>query len=125
MKEILCRDCNDNVLIVIGLIQKIIEEVKVEEWKITEFEADPVELGDWSGVGTFENDHISEVYIFSQRLSDEHTIILNTKELVSLLKDARSVYYAEISFICMDQINRISIFDGDIIKVSGYIEEIL
>lgn len=63
MKEILCRDCNDNVLIVIGLIQKIIEEVKVEEWKITEFEADPVELGDWSGVGAFENDHISEVYI--------------------------------------------------------------
>lgn len=65
------------------------------------------------------------MYIFSQRLSDEHTIILNTKELVFLLKDVRSVYYAEISFICMDQINRISIFDGDIIKVSGYIEEIL
>ena len=125
MKQILCGDCNNNILIVTSLIKKIIKEVKVEEWEITEFEATPVDLGDWSGIGASENEHISGLYIFSQRLHDERIIILNTKEFISLLKDIRSIYYAEISFAFMNQINTISIFDGDIIEITGYIEKIL
>ncbi len=117
-----CDDCNDNVLTIIELIKKIEKVSEVWEWKITQFDAIPIDKGDFSGTGVTLDSPRQRLYEFSQKLLHNHVMVLTHLEFISLLENIRCIYDAKISFCVSGFNNTITIFDGDIIEVSGFIE---
>ena len=123
--RIFCDDCNCNIITIMELIKKIEISSNISEWVITKFEAVPIYTVDYSGVGYTLESPSQKLYEFSQRLLDNHEIVLTNLEFMSLLENIRSIYDADISFNVSGHTNKISIFDGDIIEISGFIETII
>ena len=85
MKEIIYEDCNNNIQFIKEMFLKIGLMVKEElMWNISNFDSVPVNSEDYSGVGRTVNDSRQRVYLFQQRILNEHTVIIGHKELLNL-----------------------------------------
>ncbi len=126
MKEIVYEDCNNNIQFIKEIFYKIGLMVKNElMWNISNFDSVPVDSEDYSGVGGTVNNSRQRVYVFQQRILNEHTVVIEHKELMNLFDDIRTIYEGVFVAIIDGHQSKISIFDGDIISIQGDIEEIL
>ena len=126
MKEIMYEDCNNNIQFVKEMFFKIALMVKNElMWSVSNFESIPVDSEDYSGVGGNVNNSRQRVYLFQQRILNEHTVVIGHKELMNLFDDIRTIYEGTFVVVIDGHQSKISIFDGDIISIQGDIEEFL
>lgn len=126
MKEIIYEDCNNNIRFVKEMFLKIGLMVKEElMWNISNFDSVPVNSEDYSGVGGTVNDSRQRVYLFQQRILNEHTVVIGHKELINLFGDIRTIYEGVFVATIDGHQSKISIFDGDIISIQGNIEDFL
>ena len=123
--QLICDDCNDNILTFKELIKKINDVANVNEWRIEEFEAIPVNSDDWSGIGVVSDSSSQKLYEFNQRLLDNHLVILRHSEFLTFLENIRSIFYTKIYFFVSNQKCVITVLDGDIIEIYGFIETLL
>ena len=76
MKEIIYEDCNNNIQFIKEMFLKIGLMVKEElMWNISNFDSVPEHSEDYSGVGRTVNDSRQRVYLFQQRILNEHTVV--------------------------------------------------
>lgn len=126
MKEIMYEDCNNNIQFVKEMFFKIALMVKNElMWSVSNFDSIPVDSEDYSGVGGNVNNSRQRVYLFQQRILNEHTVVIEHKELMNLFDDIRTIYEGTFVVVIDGHQSKISIFDGDIISIQGDIEEFL
>ena len=126
MKEIMYEDCNNNIQFIKDIFQKIALMVENElMWSISDLDVMPVNSEDYSGVGEPVNNRRQRVYLFQQRILDEHTVVIGHKELMNLFDDMRTIYEGVFVTVIDGHQSKISIFDGDIISIQGDIEEFL
>ena len=126
MKEIIYEDCNNNIEFVKEMFLKVGLMVKSElMWNISNLDAIPVDSEDYSGVGGTVNNSRQRVYLFQQRILNEHTVVIGHKELMNLFNDIRTIYEGVFVAVIDGHQSRISIFDGDIISIQGDIENFL
>lgn len=126
MKEIIYEDCNNNIQFIKEIFLKIGLMVKEElMWNISNFDSVPVNSEDYSGVGGTVNDSRQRVYLFQQRILNEHTVVIGHKELINLFGDIRTIYEGVFVATIDGYQSKISIFDGDIISIQGNIENFL
>lgn len=126
MKEIIYEDCNNNIQFIKEMFLKIGVMVKEElMWNISNFDSVPVNSEDYSGIGGTVNDSRQRVYLFQQRILNEHTVVIGHKELINLFGDIRTIYEAVFVATVDGYQSQISIFDGDIINIQGNIEDFL
>lgn len=125
MKQIMYKDCNNNIQFVKDMFCKIRLMVKNELiWSVSNLELIPVDIGDYSGVGGTDNGR-QRVYLFQQKILNEHTIVIGHDELMNLFDDIRTVYEGLFVVVINGHESKISIFDGDIIKIEGDIENFI
>ena len=126
MKEIIYEDCNNNIKFIKEMFLKIGLMVKKElMWNISNFDSVPVDLKYYSGVGGAVNNSRQRVYLFQQRILNEHTVVIGQKELLDLFDDMRTIYEGVFVAVIDGHQSEISIFDGDIISIQGDIEKFL
>ena len=126
MKEIIYEDCNNNIKFLKKIFLKVGFMVKKElMWNISSFDSIPVDSEDYSGVGGTVNNSRQRVYLFQQRILNEHTVVIGHKELMNLFNDIRTIYEGVFVAVIDGHQIKISIFDGDIISIQGDIEKIL
>ena len=94
-------------------------------WSVSNLDLIPADIEDYSGIGGTIDDSRQRVYLFQQRILNEHTIVIGHDELMNLFDDIRTIYEGLFVVIINDQLSKISIFDGDIIKIQGDIENFL
>ena len=126
MKEIAYEDCNNNIQFVKELFLKIGLMVNNKlMWNISNFDSIPVDSEDYSGVGGTVNNGRQRVYLFQQRILNEHTVVIGHKELMNLFNNIRTIYEGIFVTEIDGHQSKVSIFDGDIISIHGDIEEYL
>ena len=126
MKEIIYEDCNNNIQFIKEMFLKIGLMVKEElMWNISNFDSVPVNSEDYSGIGGTVNDSRQRVYLFQQRILNEHAVVIGHKELINLFGDIRTIYEGVFVATVDGYQSQISIFDGDIISIQGNIEDFL
>lgn len=126
MKEIMYEDYNNNIQFVKDIFQKIALMVENElMWSISDLDVMPVNSEDYSGVGGPVNNSRQRVYLFQQRILNEHTVVIGHKELMNLFDDMRTIYDGVFVTVIDGHQSKITIFDGDIISIQGDIEEFL
>ncbi len=123
MKQIMYEDCNNNIQFIKDMFRKISSKVKNELiWSVSNLDLIPVDAEDYSGVGGTVNNSRQRVYLFQQRILSEHTIVIGHNELINLFDDIRTIYEGVFVVVINGQQSKISIFDGDIIRIQGDIE---
>lgn len=126
MKEIMYEDYNNNIQFIKDFFQKIALMVENElMWSISDLDVMPVNSEDYSGVGGPINNIRQRVYLFQQRILDEHTVVIGHKELMNLFDDMRTIYDGVFVTVIDGHQSKITVFDGDIISIQGDIEEFL
>ncbi len=126
MKEIIYEDCNNNIEFVKEMFLKVGLMVKNElMWNISNFDSISVDSEDYSGVGGTVNNSRQRVYLFQQKILNEHTVVIGHKELMNLFNDIKTIYEGVFVVVIDGHQSKISIFDGDIISIQGDIEEFL
>lgn len=125
MEEIF-EDCNNNIQFVKEMFRKIGLMVKNElMWNVSSLDLAPVDSEDYSGVGGIVNNSRQRIYLFQQRLLNEHTVVIGHDELMNLFDDIRTIYEGVFVVVINGHQSKISIFDGDIVKIQGEIEDFL
>ena len=121
MKQILYEDNNNNAKYLMNILAQVQQQVEtVIFWELSCFDFVIVDIGDFfNGIMPLE---IEEVYNFGQKIEREHVIIVEHNYLVKILKNIRTVYYANIKTVIGNDVFSIKIFDGDIIEIRGDIE---
>ena len=121
MKQILYDDNNNNASYLINILVQVQQQVEtVISWELSEFDFIIVDVGDFlNGIMTPE---IEEVYNFGKKIEREHVIVVEHNYLLKILKNIRTVYYANMKTIIGNNVFSIKIFDGDIIEIRGNIE---
>ena len=121
MKQILYDDNNNNASYLINILVQVQQQVEtVISWELSEFDFIIVDVGDFfNGIMPPE---IEEVYNFGKKIEREHVIVVEHNYLLKILKNIRTVYYANMKTIIGNNVFSIKIFDGDIIEISGNIE---
>ncbi|WP_335979301.1 hypothetical protein [Fusobacterium polymorphum] len=122
MKQILYEDNNNNnakyLMNILAQVQQQVETVIF--WELLCFDFVIVDIGDFfNGIISPE---IEEVYNFGKKIEREHVIMVEHNYLIKVLKNIRTVYYANIKTVIRNDIFSIKIFDGDIIEIRGNIE---
>lgn len=126
MKQIMYEDCNNNIQFVKDMFRKISSMVKNELiWSVSNLDSIPVDIEDYSGIGGTVNNSRQRVYLFQQRVLNEHTIVIGHDELMNLFNDIRTIYEGIFVVVINGHQSKISIFDGDIIKIQGDIENFI
>lgn len=126
MKEIMYEDCNNNIQFVKEIFCKIRLRVNNElMWSVSNLDLAPVDAEDYSGVGGNVSNSRQRVYLFQQRILNEHTVVIGHNELMILFDDMRTIYEGVFVAVIDGHESKISIFDGDIISIQGNIEEFL
>ena len=126
MKEIIYENCNNNIKFLKKMFLKVGFMIKNElMWNISNFDSIPIDSEDYSGVGRTVNNSRQRVYLFQQRILNEHTVVIGHKELMNLFNDIRTIYEGVFVAVIDGHQIKISIFDGDIISIQGDIEKIL
>ena len=120
MKQILYDD-NNNASYLINILVQVQQQVEtVISWELSEFDFIIVDIGDFfNGIMPPE---IEEVYNFGKKIEREHVIVVEHNYLLKILKNIRTVYYANMKTIIGNNVFSIKIFDGDIIEIRGNIE---
>ena len=120
MKQILYDD-NNNASYLINILVQVQQQVEtVISWELSEFDFIIVDVGDFfNGIMPPE---IEEVYNFGKKIEREHVIVVEHNYLLKMLKNIRTVYYANMKTIIGNNVFSIKIFDGDIIEIRGNIE---
>ena len=121
MKQILYDDKNNNASYLINILVQVQQQVEtVISWELSEFDFIIVDVGDFfNGIMPPE---IEEVYNFGKKIEREHVIVVEHNYLLKILKNIRTVYYANMKTIIGNNVFSIKIFDGDIIEIRGNIE---
>ena len=121
MKQILYEDNNNNAKYLMSILAQVQQQVEtVIFWKLSCFDFVIVDIGDFfNGIISPE---IEEVYNFGEKIEREHVIMVEHNYLIKVLKNIRTVYYANIKTVIRNDIFSIKIFDGDIIEIRGNIE---
>ena len=121
MKEVLYKDNNNNANYLINILIQVQQQVEtVIFWKLLYFDFVIVDVGDFfNGIMPPE---IEEVYNFEKKIEREHVIVVEHNYLLKILKNIRTVYYANMKTIIGNNVFSIKIFDGDIIEIRGNIE---
>ena len=120
MKQILYEN-NNNASYLINILLQVQQQVEtVISWELSEFDFIIVDVGDFfNGIMPPE---IEEVYNFGKKIEREHVIVVEHNYLLKILKNIRTVYYANMKTIIGNNEFSIKIFDGDIIEIRGNIE---
>ena len=120
MKQILYEN-NNNASYLINILLQVQQQVEtVISWELSEFDFIIVDIGDFfNGIMPPE---IEEVYNFGKKIEREHVIVVEHNYLLKILKNIRTVYYANMKTIIGNNMFSIKIFDGDIIEIRGNIE---
>ena len=121
MKQILYEDNNNNAKYLMNILTQVQQQVEtVIFWELSCFDFVIVDVGDFfNGIMPPE---IEEVYNFWKKIEREHVIIVEHNYLIKMLKNIRTVYYANMKTIIGNDVFSIKIFDGDIIEIRGNIE---
>ncbi len=121
MKQILYDDNNNNASYLINILVQVQQQVEtVISWELSEFDFIIVDVGDFfNGIMPPE---IEELYNFEKKIEREHVIVVEHNYLLKILKNIRTVYYANMKTIIGNNMFSIKIFDGDIIEIRGNIE---
>ena len=121
MKQILYEDNNNNAKYLMSILAQVQQQVEtVIFWELSCFDFVIVDIGDFfNGIISPE---IEEVYNFEEKIEREHVIMVEHNYLIKVLKNIRTVYYANIKTVIRNDIFSIKIFDGDIIEIRGNIE---
>ncbi len=121
MKQILYDDNNNNASYLINILVQVQQQIEtVISWELSEFDFIIVDVGDFlNGIMTPE---IEEVYNFGKKIEREHVIVVEHNYLLKILKNIRTVYYANMKTTIGNNVFSIKIFDGDIIEIRGNIE---
>ena len=121
MKQILYDDNNNNASYLINILVQVQQQIEtVISWELSEFDFIIVDVGDFfNGIMPPE---IEEVYNFGKKIEREHVIVVEHNYLLKILKNIRTVYYANMKTIIGNNVFSIKIFDGDIIEIRGNIE---
>ena len=121
MKQILYDDNNNNASYLINILVQVQQQVEtVISWELSEFDFIIVDVGDFfNGIMPPE---IEEVYNFGKKIEREHVIVVEHNYLLIILKNIRTVYYANMKTTIGNNMFSIKIFDGDIIEIRGNIE---
>lgn len=126
MKQIMHEDCNNNIQFVKDMFHKVSLIAKDELiWSVSNLVSIPMDIEDYSGIGGAVNNSRQRVYLFQQRILDEHTIVIRHGELMNLFYDIRTIYEGVFVTAINGRQSKISIFDGDIIKIQGDIENFI
>ena len=121
MKQILYDDNNNNASYLINILVQVQQQIEtLISWELSEFDFIIVDVGDFfNGIMPSE---IEEVYNFGKKIEREHVIVVEHNYLLKILKNIRTVYYANMKTIIGNNVFSIKIFDGDIIEIRGNIE---
>ena len=121
MKQTLYEDNNNNANYLINILVQVQQQVEIVIfWEISCFDFVIVDVGDFfNGIMPPE---IEEVYNFGKKIEREHVIVVEHNHLIKMLKNIRTVYYANMKTTIENDIFSIKIFDGDIIEIRGNIE---
>ena len=121
MKQILYEDNNNNAKYLMNILAQVQQQVEtVIFWELLCFDFVIVDIGDFfNGIISPE---IEEVYNFGKKIEREHVIMVEHNYLIKVLKNIRTVYYANIKTVIRNDIFSIKIFNGDIIEIRGNIE---
>ena len=121
MKQILYDDKNNNASYLINILVQVQQQIEtLISWELSEFDFIIVDVGDFfNGIMPSE---IEEVYNFGKKIEREHVIVVEHNYLLKILKNIRTVYYANMKTIIGNNVFSIKIFDGDIIEIRGNIE---
>ena len=121
MKEVLYKDNNNNANYLINILIQVQQQVEtVIFWKLLYFDFVIVDVGDFfNGIMPPE---IEKVYNFEKKIEREHVIVVEHNYLIKMLKNIRTVYYANMETTIENNVFSIKIFDGDIIEIKGNIE---
>ena len=121
MKQILYDDKNNNASYLINILVQVQQQIETPiSWELSEFDFIIVDVGDFfNGIMPPE---IEEVYNFEKKIKKEHVIVVEHNYLLKILKNIRTVYYANMKTIIGNNVFSIKIFDGDIIEIRGNIE---
>ena len=121
MKQILYEDNNNNAKYLMNILAQVQQQVEtVIFWELSCFDFVIVDIGDFfNGIISPE---IEEVYNFEKKIEKEHVIIVKHNYLIKMLKNIRTVYYANMKTVIGNDVFSITIFDGDIIEIRGNIE---
>ena len=121
MKQTLYEDNNNNANYLINILVQVQQQVEIVIfWEISCFDFVIVDVGDFfNGITPPE---IEEVYNFGKKIEREHVIVVEHNYLIKMLKNIRTVYYANMKTTIENDIFSIKIFDGDIIEIRGNIE---
>ena len=121
MKQILYEDNNNNAKYLMSILAQVQQQVEtVIFWELLCFDFVIVDRDDFfNGIMPPE---IEEVYNFGKKIEREHVIMVEHNYLIKILKNIRTVYYANIKTVIGNDKFSIKIFDGDIIEIRGNIE---
>ena len=121
MKQILYDDNNNNASYLINILVQVQQQIETPiSWELSEFDFIIIDVGDFfNGIMPPE---IEEVYNFGKKIEREHVIVVEHNYLLKILKNIRTVYYANMKTIIGNNVFSIKIFDGDIIEIRGNIE---
>ena len=121
MKQILYENKNNNASYLINILVQVQQQIEtLISWELSEFDFIIVDVGDFfNGIMPPE---IEEVYNFGKKIEREHVIVVEHNYLLKILKNIRTVYYANMKTIIGNNVFSIKIFDGDIIEIRGNIE---
>ena len=121
MKQILYDDNNNNASYLINILVQVQQQIEtLISWELSEFDFIIVDVGDFfNGIMPPE---IEEVYNFEKKIEREHVIVVEHNYLIKMLKNIRTVYYANMETTIENNVFSIKIFDGDIIEIRGNIE---
>ena len=121
MKQILYENNNNNASYLINILVQVQQQIEtLISWELSEFDFIIVDVGDFfNGIMPSE---IEEVYNFGKKIEREHVIVVEHNYLLKILKNIRTVYYANMKTIIGNNVFSIKIFDGDIIEIRGNIE---
>ena len=121
MKQILYDDNNNNASYLINILVQVQQQIEtLISWELSEFDFIIVDVGDFfNGIMPPE---MEEVYNFEKKIEREHVIVVEHNYLLKILKNIRTVYYANMKTIIGNNVFSIKIFDGDIIDIRGNIE---
>ena len=121
MKQILYDDNNNNASYLINILVQVQQQIEtLISWELSEFDFIIVDVGDFfNGIMPPE---MEEVYNFEKKIEREHVIVVEHNYLLKILKNIRTVYYANMKTTIGNNVFSIKIFDGDIIEIRGNIE---
>ena len=98
MKQILYDDKNNNASYLINILVQVQQQIEtLISWELSEFDFIIVDVGDFfNGIMPPE---IEEVYNFGKKIEREHVIVVEHNYLLKILKNIRTVYYANMKTI--------------------------